>query len=305
MQNYACVSDVPVQAKSRLLVSLYMMLSGIKTTEALNCAAKSDGQAGSDIGEKLKMTLNRWKADGFNIETGKVDYQRLANSEVFSEFRDAVSILQNFDPATLQTENERKAFWINMYNMLIVHGIIAYGVKSSVQEVKGAFERFAYIIGGYRFSTDDIEHGILRANKGHVAMPGKRFSGSDSRRRLVVETLDPRIHFTLVCASTSCPPIGIYQADLLDLQFDLAAKNFINNGGVVVDRGQMTVSLSRIFQWYASDFGGSWMNLFGSVAPVLRWIAQFIQDSDLAQFVDENAEKLQIRYQEYDWSLNV
>lgn len=39
----------------------------------------------------------------------------------------------------------------------------------------------------------------------------------------------------------------LYQADLLDSQLDIAAKKFINNGGVVVDRVQMAVSLSRIF----------------------------------------------------------
>ena len=167
----------------------------------------------------------------------------------------------------------------------------------------GTFERVAYMIGGLRYSLDDIEHGILRANRGHIAIPGVRFSSNDLRCEYLLDVFDPRIHFTLVCGSTSCPPIGIYQAENLDLQMEIAAKNFINNGGVVLNKAEMTVSLSKIFQWYSQDFGGGWMG-FGSKTPVLHYISQFLIDEDDAQFLINHAENLKVTYQPYDWSLN-
>lgn len=120
----------------------------------------------------------------------------------------------------------------------------------------------------------------------------------------MIANFEPRIHFSLVCASKSCPPIGIYQADKLDFQLDLATKNFINHGGVVLNKVEMSVSLSKIFQWYSSDFGGGWMG-FRNKISVLGFISQYLNDEDNAKFLLDHAEELTVTYQVYDWSLNV
>ena len=302
--DFICTNTEYQAVPIRPIMRLYMLTNGVSPSEALNCGGSSDLQVGAEIAVRLKSTMNRWKADGLDIETGKVDYKKLAESDVFEEYCDAVTVLRNFDPAVFTTDDERKAFWINIYNVLMIHGVIAYGAENSVQEIRGTFERVAYVIGGLRYSLDDIEHGILRSNRGHIAIPGVRFSENDPRRAYLLNTFDPRIHFTLVCGSTSCPPIGIYQAENLDFQLEIAAKNFINNGGVVLNKAEMTVSLSKIFQWYSQDFGGGWMG-FGSKVSVLRYIARFLINKDDAQFLVDHAEHLKVIYQPYDWSLNV
>ena len=134
--------------------------------------------------------------------------------------------------------------------------------ERSLLKIRGAFERIAYVIGGHRYSLDDIEHGVLRGNRAHFLIPGVRFRAK-IRAAQALAQVDPRIHFALVCGASSCPPIGIYQAENLDSQLDLAAGNFINNRGVVMNRAEGTVALSRVFQWYSPDFGGSgwaWAN---------------------------------------------
>jgi hypothetical protein len=70
-----------------------------------------------------------------------------------------------------------------------------------------------------------------------------------------VTPLDPRIHFALNCASRSCPPIGVYDAERIDAQLDLAAASFVAND-VEIDSRAGVVRLSAIFRWYAGDFGG-------------------------------------------------
>nr|WP_302503984.1 DUF547 domain-containing protein [Geoalkalibacter halelectricus] len=60
------------------------------------------------------------------------------------------------------------AFWINLYNTLVIHGIIELDIKDSVKETRGFFSRIGYIIGGEVYTPNAIEHGILRANHRRV-----------------------------------------------------------------------------------------------------------------------------------------
>ena len=60
-------------------------------------------------------------------------------------------------------------FWFlnddeDIYNSLTIHGLSACdtGVPKSVLEINNFWRKTSYNIGGYIFSLDDIEHGILR-----------------------------------------------------------------------------------------------------------------------------------------------
>jgi len=301
--RFACADSELRPSPIRLPMRLYMRFGKVAPDEALNCSCAPDPGAGGDIASALKSTMNRWTADGLNLATGRVDYERLARSQVLDEFRPLAAALRNFDPGELATDLERRAFWINIYNALLIHGVLAYREAKSLLKIRGAFERIAYVIGGYRYSLDDIEHGILRGNRAHFLIPGLRFSRRDPRREYALAHVDPRIHFALVCGASSCPPIGIYQAENLDHQLDLAAGNFIQNGGLQINRNEGAVALSRIFQWYSPDFGGKWMGL-GSRTPVLRYIARFLADVE-RDYVLTHADRLRVGYQHYDWALNV
>ena len=302
-QQFFCADSEFRPSPIRLPMRLYMRVGKVRADEALNCDCGPADNAGGDIASALKSALNRWRADGLNVETGRVDYERLARSRVIEEYRPLAAALRNFDPGALATDAARMAFWINIYNALLIHGVLAYRETKSLLKIRGAFERIAYVIGGRRYSLDDIEHGILRANRAHFLIPGVRFSRRDPRRQHALAQVDPRIHFALVCGASSCPPIGIYQAERLDQQLDLAAGNFIQNGGVELNRDEGRVALSRIFQWYSPDFGGRWMGL-GKRTPVLRYIARYLAEPE-RDYILTHAETLRVRYQHYDWALNV
>ena len=211
----------------------------------MNCGGTIENLTGANFGEDLKAMIKRWKADGLDLETGKVNYLRLAKSEVFSEFSRLSPALCKFDPSVLATRDKRQAFWINIYNVLAIHGLAAYEEDDCIQEIHGTFERMAYFIGDLRCSLADIEHGVLRSNRAHHGIrrshktnhivPSVRFSKRDSRIRHVLQEHDPRIHFAIVCGSNSCPPVGIYQSNVLDEQLNLAAKNFLNNDAVTLN----------------------------------------------------------------------
>ncbi len=249
----------------------------------------------------LRRIINVLKAEAYDTAQRRVDYTRLCASSAYAEYGRCARRLQSFDPEALVSRAERLAFWINLYNALIVDAVIQFGVERSVNEAPGFFWRAAYNIGGQRYCAFDIEYGILRANAPHPAIPGHHFGAHDLRCRYSLERLEPRIHFALVCAARSCPPIGVYDAAHIDEQLDMAARAFIQNGGVEIDRAAGQVRLSRIFQWYAPDFGGRPFAL-GDKRPLLKFIADYLADGAEREYVLRG--KPTIRFQPYDWSLN-
>jgi hypothetical protein len=104
-----------------------------------------------------------------------------------------------------------------------------------------------------------------------------------------IEDPDPRIHFALVCGARSCPPIASYSGENLDEQLEKAASAFINGIGVQFDPDGRTLSLSRIFKWYAGDFGGR--------EGVLQLVNKYRETS-------EDIASARIQYMPYDWSVN-
>ncbi len=247
------------------------------------------------LAQEMLSTLRDLKA-GYYTEEGHVDYTRLSRSAEYAEYKSLAARLRGFDPGSLVQDASRLAFWINLYNTLVVDGIIAFDIKSSVKEVKGFFQRVKYMIGSYEFSPDDIEHGILRANSRPYMHAFRQFGPFDARRRLALERTDPRIHFALVCGARSCAPIKFYTPEGIDKELDTAAINFINSSEVLVMPQEGRVVLSMILKWYERDFGGK--------SGVLDFIERHLVDGDKKRFIRDERSKIKTEYLPYDWDLN-
>jgi len=245
---------------------------------------------------RLKVMLGRLQGAFFDSRHRRVDYPAMKRSRSFGEYQRLAQHLHRFDPESLQSDMERKAFWINIYNILIIHGVITLDIQRSVLEIVNFFGRIGYDIGDRFYSPDDIEHGILRKNRSHPTFPIRQFSSNDPRLQLAVETFDPRIHFALVCASSSCPPIEFYDAEKIEHQLDIAARSFINRNGLELDEKKRELRLSRIFQWYGRDFGDN-------RDQVLDYLLQFCDES-LRERIVSMRKQLRIRYLPYNWDLN-
>ena len=89
------------------------------------------------------------------------------------------------------------------------------------------WSKYAYNVGGLFFTLDEIEHGVLRCNKGHPKDQKPMFSDEEARKSLALSSLDPRIHFALNCGATSCPPIRF----LLDIRKNCAFSVYFGAGG--------------------------------------------------------------------------
>lgn len=169
-------------------------------------------------------------------------------------------------------EAEEKAFWINAYNAIIVNGVLHGYTAEGLLTRKRFFSWYSLTVAGKKRTPDEIEHQILR----------KKFH-------------DPRIHFAIVCASTSCPKLRseAYVPERLEQQLDDAAQKFINDP----QRNSISVqgvALSHIFEWFAQDF----IEQAGSVP---KFLLRFVAAEKKAM-----VESLQgdFQYLEYDWTLN-
>jgi hypothetical protein len=145
-----------------------------------------------------------------------------------------------------------------------------------------------------RFSADDIENGVLRGNRRNPMLPIVPFGRGDPRLGMAITSLDPRLHFALVCGARSCPPIAFYDEAKLDEQLESACHNFINAGGAEFDETSNTLHLSRIFGWYQKDFGGR--------RGVIELIKQCTRNGELRSALEAGG--VRIKYAPYDWSLN-
>jgi hypothetical protein len=263
----------------------------------LNQSAKLDNSASStDIAQQLKSRILNLKTNFYDLERGGVNYEGMKDSGAFEDYTDATKCLTSFDLKTLATREAKLAFWINIYNALVVHGIVQLNIVKSVKEVSSFFETVSYDVGGYVFSLDNIEHGILRGNKKKHLLSRRPFADSDSRNEFVVEKVDPRIHFALVCGSRSCPPIEVYEEGEIDEQLELVSMAFINSDEVTIDRDSRKLKVSKIFDWYKDDFGGK--------EGIMAFILKYRYDPEEQEFLEHKARKLHVTYNEYDWSLN-
>lgn len=288
--------DVWIRLRERFLAKVFPS-SPLNSFNHANSKAVEVPSA--DLSATLKRAIDMLIVAAMDEEGYNVDYQRLRNSEEYSIYQQDCSVqLRYFNPQSLSTEDARCAFWINLYNVLILDSVIAFVVQRSVTEGRLGllkfFRRAAYIVDGKPMCLDDIEHGILRGNQGHPAIPGAHFASDDPRLAWSL-AVDPRIHFALNCASRSCPPIQSYSADRLDEELELAAHSFVNSSVDALPE-QNQICASMIFRWYERDFGGR--------QGVLGFLTRYLPNGDRKRFLLDAGESVRLSYLPYDWGLN-
>ncbi|MEO1628882.1 MAG: DUF547 domain-containing protein, partial [Bacteroidota bacterium] len=168
-------------------------------------------------------------------------------------------------PSSSWSSKEAMAFWINAYNAFTVQLIVDNYPLSSITNLDGGktWKVKRISIGGKKYSLDQIENGILRPTY-----------------------KDARIHFAVNCAARSCPPLlnRAWTAANLNSNFDKQAKAFINNPKFN-KIGAGKVEISKIFEWYAADFGN---------------IVDYLNKYSTTKISSGAA----VGYLDYDWALN-
>ncbi|MDY6839313.1 MAG: DUF547 domain-containing protein [Thermodesulfobacteriota bacterium] len=276
-----------VAAKARGLFSLDVVLNSGESMPEI---------APSQLAGALMRSIKGLRDAFYDTTRGRVDYQALRQSAQYAQYRLLANGLRRLDLSRLVGRREKLAFWVNLYNTIVVDGIVSLDIKRSVQEAPELFSHVKYAVGEHLFSADDMEHGILRSNARPWLHLRRQFGPADPRKAWLLKPSEPRIHFALVCGSRSCAPIDYYDAPTIYGQLEEAATSFVNSSEVIVLPDRNKVLLSEIFRWYESDFGGK--------RGVLDFLCDYLADDHAREAVQERAKSLRFEYIYYDWDLN-
>jgi len=250
-----------------------------------------EGPFGHEVAEDLQLRMLSALAR-HALPDGPIDYRRLRTCPDYRDILRAARRLQQVDLARLGARPLRLAFWINVYNALAVHAIVALALRRTVWEVLNFFGRVSYRVGPVVLSLDEIEHGILRGNRRRVLPPWPVFRRGDARLAQAVEPPDPRIHFALTCGARSCPPVGIYRAPAIDDQLELATRSFVNSEITLDDHGRLVCS--KLFKWYRDDFGDD--------AALAHFLSRHLDDGPVKAALAAGARPCQ-KFRPYSWAL--
>jgi hypothetical protein len=207
--------------------------------------------------------------------------------------------LRAVDLSRMTDEDEKLAFLVNVYNLMIVFAFARFGVPRSNAARYSFFDDVKVNIGGHAYSFNDIEQGLIRGNRRPPYHLRRTLRGGDVRRAFALARVDPRAHFALNCGASSCPPVKMYTPEGLDEELTLASKAFCEDS-VTFDADANALTVSAILKWYRSDFGAD----DAAVARrVLTWL-QGDTKTALENALRRENSSIKLRYAPYDWTVN-
>ena len=201
-----------------------------------------------------------------NVDNGKVAYSKInSNKESFFE------LMKMAETIEISKKNSKtyQAFWINVYNLSVIKGIIDNYPINSPLDKNGFFDKTKFKLGGKNVTLNEIENEILRA----------QFN-------------DARFHFVLVCGAIGCPPIinKAYLPTTLESQLKKQTELALNGDYFIkVNYKKKRVEVSEIMKWYQEDF------IKNGVSEI-EFINQYRKDKIPTNY--------KLSYYPYNWNLN-
>ncbi len=200
------------------------------------------------------------------VRSGKVDYALVKKN--FSHVDVLYKQIGEEDLSQASLE-EKKAFYINAYNIIVIYQVSKYYPLKSALDQSGFFDKVKHKVSGEMLSLNALEI-----------------------KKLLIPFKDPRIHFVLACAAISCPPLASFSYHPENLEQNLEKRTIgaINDPNFIrVSSQNKEAQISQIFKWYKKDFD----NNSGSVLTFINKYKKTAISSDY-----------KISYYEYNWSLN-
>jgi hypothetical protein len=194
--------------------------------------------------------------------TGKVNYKELKTNK--TQLEEVIKTFQDSPPQESWSKNEKLAYWMNVYNVFTLKLIVDNYPISSIMKLDNGkpWDVKRIEIDGKKYSLNDIENVILRP----------KFK-------------DARIHFGINCAAKSCPPLHneAFTAENVQTLLTQRTRKFIRSSAN--NLSENSAEISKIFEWYAADFGDivAFLNKYATV---------------------KISPSAKVTYSEYSWDLN-
>uniref|UniRef100_A0A7N0ZWX5 DUF547 domain-containing protein n=1 Tax=Kalanchoe fedtschenkoi TaxID=63787 RepID=A0A7N0ZWX5_KALFE len=240
-----------------------------------------------DIGNYGSATEVSWMCVGKK----QLEYAAAA----LRKFRILVEQLAKVNPTHLNG-NEKLAFWINLYNALLMHAYLAYGVPKSELKLFSLMQKAAYTVGGHSFSAAAIEYVILRmkppVHRPQIALllALHKLKMSDEQRKFAIDAYEPLLTFALSSGMYSSPAVRIYHANNVKEELEEAQRDFVRAAVGVSSKGKLLVP--KLLHCFAKGFVDD--------QHLAVWISSYLQP-DQALFVEQS---MSLRRQKFLGSRN-
>ena len=252
----------------RLLVSLSLAV----LTAALTAQEPTPAKPPAPPKEAPKATSPHAEFDRIlqqHVHDGLVDYVGLRQRDE-AALRQYAAALGAIDPTKLEPR-DKFAFFVNLYNANMLLAVLDATAKdpkwTPAAKDFAVFKEARVLLQGKKVTLDHVEHEVLR----------KTFQ-------------DYRVHVALVCGARSCPPLraNAYEGSDLESVLDANFAAFLRDPERnQVDKANKKVRLSKLFEWFATDFGGE--------AGIRKL---------LGKHLGAEAASYRIEYLDYSWQLN-
>jgi hypothetical protein len=264
-----------------------MVLAALALTASSPNARQGDP---ADLHSPLDRILDTYVRDGY------VYYNALKAGRAALD-RYVLSLDVAPELVARMTEHDRRAFWVNAYNALVLRTVInAYPINGkattcpakSIGQVPGAFDKVGHRVAGQVLTLDEIE-------------------------KLIAAWGDARLLLALGRGSIGSPRLRseVYRGARLEEQLADAVKGFVRSArNFRLDRDAATVKVTPLLSWrgpvFSASFSGApgaekWANRTPLERAIVAMAYPHLTASEQALLA---LNTFQMSFGEFDWRLN-
>ncbi|CAI7795380.1 unnamed protein product [Closterium sp. NIES-54] len=229
---------------------------------------------------------------------------KYSNVDIFSlcRYRMLAEQLSDLDPSYL-SEDEKLAFWLNLYNALLLHSFLINGYPTTHAKRISMLTQATFIIGNLPINALEIEFAVLRAptyrSSLAKALKSRPFAYDDPRVGWALTVGEPNVSFALCPGSFCAPALRVYSARTVHAELEEAKDNFLEVA-IGMSRDDRII-LPKILDWYCPDFTDS-------LPALLEWALNQLPPAPRVAIAKRMAQKRNptieqcVEVASYDWS---
>ncbi|GJP54319.1 hypothetical protein CLOM_g13421 [Closterium sp. NIES-68] len=229
---------------------------------------------------------------------------KYSNVDIFSlcRYRMLAEQLSDLDPSYL-SEDEKLAFWLNLYNALLLHSFLINGYPTTHAKRISMLSQATFIIGNLPINALEIEFAVLRAptyrSSLAKALKSRPFAYDDPRVAWALTVGEPNVSFGLCPGSFCAPALRVYSARSVHAELEEAKDNFLEVA-IGMSRDDRII-LPKILDWYCPDFTDS-------LPALLEWALNQLPPAPRVAIAKRMAQKRNptieqcVEVASYDWS---
>ncbi|XP_037452282.1 uncharacterized protein LOC119322845 isoform X2 [Triticum dicoccoides] len=212
------------------------------------------------------------------------DLRGFSSSPLLTKLREMLEALQQVDLRFL-THRQKLAFWLNIYNTCIMHGILQHGLPSNSEKLLALKNKATINVSGQKFNALVVENFILRqpsSVKEEFWKCDVDVEEQQVRGLYGLNSSEPNILFGMCCGIRSSPALRIYKADRLMADLEKAKLDYLQASLVVTSTRRLMIpslihsnmhdfakDMESLLRWICDQLPTSW-SLRKSMVDCLR-----------------------------------